>query len=196
MSDTTLNAGDIGRLPKASAAVASADYVLLQRSTTAHLRRATIAQIGAGFQGGTFSSNVTVAGTLSVTGAVTASGGITSTSGSITAPAEIVTNFEKVATTAAQTLAANGISVLSCTVANTLLVLPAPVVGGFKWLRATTTFAQTVTASAATIGSTKTNIVFAGVDQAIVLRGESSSQWGVYSAVASSLGTTNIAVVS
>ena len=189
MGTNTLNAGDVGRLTKASAAIIPADYVLLQRSTTGHLRRATIAQIGAGFQVLASTSNVTVGGVLSVTGVSTLAGGMNTI-------VENVTNISAITTTGVTAISNNGITTIGTTAVHNALVLSAPVVGGFKWLRATSTFAMTVTASAATIGSTKTTIVFGGTDQAVLLRGEGTTQWGVYATVPSTAGTTAIALIA
>ena len=189
MSDTTLNAGDVGRLTKATAAIIPADYVLLQRSATGHLRRATVSQLGAGFQGIATTSNVTVTGVLSVTGVSTLAGGMNTT-------VENVTNLNPVATTAVTAVTNNGMTVISSTAINNVMVLAAPVVGGFKWIRTSTTFAHILTCSLANINSTYTTVTFGGMDQSIILRGEGSTQWGLYAMVAGKAGTSAVPTIA
>ncbi len=107
--------------------------------------------------------------------------GAISTTTSVTAASSIVTSVAVGTTSGA--ISNNGIQTINST-NQIVLAMAAPAVGVFKWIRSgvTATAVHQVNTTSATIGaSTAATISFAGIDDFVILRGETTAKWGIYS---------------
>ncbi len=94
----------------------------------------------------------------------------------------------------ATALANNGVSLVSSTAAKTYSIA-APVAGVYKFIRNTAGSSSVLYTGSSLISigsnSTITRITLAGVDAAVILKGESATKWGIYGAWQSSLVTVS-----
>ncbi len=115
-------------------------------------------------------------GALAIGGALTGATTITASS-TVQGTDLVATSFT--AASSSQTLGNKGIATLGGSSVLTMFLQP-PTVGCFKWLRSLSTLAHTVTSSAAFIGTTAATVITFSGPTGLVLRGESSIQWGIY----------------
>jgi hypothetical protein len=170
MTGEILTAGDIGRLKAAASVTGTTDRVPIYQAGV--LKYATPDQLA---------SDLTAVVADSVT-----AGTVTATT-SVTTPIEIVTNITTASSS--QTLSNDGIAKLAGSSVMTLFLQP-PTAGCFKWIRSLSTIAHTVTSSAAFIGTTAATTITFSAPTGLIMRGESSIQWGIYGEDSTGYATT------
>lgn len=192
-----LTAGDLGRLPAYGSNAPTTARIPMFYPTTGKISYVTPDQIASGasaVDGPSSATDNAVALFDSTTGKIIKNSVVTVTSGAVagvtTLTATGIGSFDGITATKYGAISSDqnvdnyGITVFSST-AQVVATMTSPTVGVMKWVRSgsTATTAHTLTCSDATIGasSTANTFTFAGIDDYVIIRGETTAKWGIYS---------------